>query len=261
MFRRLLPAAVMTAVALSGAMLAAGAAQAATATPCSGVITIDQSGFSPPSVPAGQLSTLTVVAQSCTDQTLQGQVYWFGTYTAPGGGLAQGCPVIDPVAQPYTIAPQASYTLTAQAGDTFPGCQATGLHITIDFTASTVTGLAAQSTADLVIGRQQQQPGVCQVSYTPGDWPGGFTANVTISDTGTAAVNGWTLTFTFPGDQKITNAWNATVTQAGASVSAANMPYNATIQPGGSQTFGFQGTWTASGAPPASFSVNGTACS
>jgi hypothetical protein len=76
----------------------------------------------------------------------------------------------------------------------------------------------------------------------------------------TCRTGGWTLTFTFPGDQKITSAWNAAVTQADRSVTAANLSYNATISPGGSQSFGFQGTWTASDAAPASFSVNGTAC-
>jgi cellulase/cellobiase CelA1 len=100
----------------------------------------------------------------------------------------------------------------------------------------------------------------CHVTYTPGNWPGGFTASVTIANNGSSPVNGWTLAFTFPGDQKITSAWNAAVTQAGTSVTAANLSYNATISPGGSQSFGFQGTWAASDAAPASFSVNGTTC-
>ena len=63
----------------------------------------------------------------------------------------------------------------------------------------------------------------CHDSYTrSSEWPGGFVANITIGNTGTAAINGWKLTFTFPGDQKVTNAWNATVTQSGASVTATN---------------------------------------
>lgn len=39
----------------------------------------------------------------------------------------------------------------------------------------------------------------CQVTYTTtSQWQGGFVANVTIGNTGTAPVNGWQLTFTFP---------------------------------------------------------------
>jgi hypothetical protein len=103
--------------------------------------------------------------------------------------------------------------------------------------------------------------GGCRVSYQPQQWQGGFTANVTIANNGGSAINGWTLTFSFPGDQKVTSAWNATVTQSGSSVTAKNMSYNGTIAPNGNTSFGFQGTWSSSNASPTGFSVNGTACS
>ena len=45
-------------------------------------------------------------------------------------------------------------------------------------------------------------------------WSTGFTANVGVTNRG-AALNGWTLTWAFPGNQQITNAWNSTVTQTG----------------------------------------------
>jgi hypothetical protein len=102
--------------------------------------------------------------------------------------------------------------------------------------------------------------GSCQVTYTASNWPGGFTADLTITDTGSSAINGWTLSFTFPGDQHITNTWNATVAQSGASVTAANLSYDAVIAPGASQSFGVQGTWSGSDTPPASFTVNGASC-
>jgi hypothetical protein len=103
--------------------------------------------------------------------------------------------------------------------------------------------------------------GSCHVSYAATEWPGGFTANITINNLGTSPVNGWTLTFTYPGDQKVSNAWNATVTQSGPAVTATNASYNGTIAPGGNATFGFQGTWTANDSPPTAFRVNGAACS
>jgi hypothetical protein len=102
--------------------------------------------------------------------------------------------------------------------------------------------------------------GSCQVSYTRNEWGGGFTANVTVTNTGTSAINGWTLTWSFPGDQKVTNAWNATVTQSGSSVTATNAGYNATIAPGGNAQFGFQGTWTSNDTSPSSFALNGNQC-
>jgi predicted small secreted protein len=101
----------------------------------------------------------------------------------------------------------------------------------------------------------------CHVTYTPTNWPGDFTANVTIDNRGTTAINGWKLTFTFPGDESISSAWNTTFTQTGARVLATNTNYDVTIPRGASQSLGFLGTWTSNDTAPTSFSVNGTACS
>jgi hypothetical protein len=104
--------------------------------------------------------------------------------------------------------------------------------------------------------------GSCRITYTKqNEWQGGFTANVTVANTGTAAINGWTVRFAFPGDQRITGFWNAAVTTSGASVTATNLSYNATIAPGQNTSFGFQGTWASSNAPPTSFTLNNVACS
>jgi hypothetical protein len=101
----------------------------------------------------------------------------------------------------------------------------------------------------------------CSVSYTTqSQWAGGFVANLVVSDTGSSAINGWTVTFAFPGDQKITNAWNAVVTQSGTNATAVAESYNANIAAGSSANFGFQGTWTSSDATPTSFAVNGVTC-
>jgi hypothetical protein len=80
------------------------------------------------------------------------------------------------------------------------------------------------------------------------------------TDTGSTAISGWALAFTFPGDQHITNAWNGTVTQSGQNVTITNASYNGTIAPGGSTSLGFQGTWTTSDAAPTAFTLNGTTC-
>jgi O-glycosyl hydrolase len=103
--------------------------------------------------------------------------------------------------------------------------------------------------------------GACTVVYTTqSQWAGGFVASVSITNGGTSPISGWKLAFTFPGDQKITTAWNGAATQSGESVSIANESYNATIAAGGSTSLGFQGTWTSSDAIPTSFALNGTTC-
>jgi len=103
--------------------------------------------------------------------------------------------------------------------------------------------------------------GTCHVTYTKNsEWPGGFTAQVVIANTGTTSINGWSLTFTFPGDQKITSNFNGGFSQSGENATLTNASYNGTIAPGASITDGFQGTWTSNDSNPSSFSINGTAC-
>lgn len=99
----------------------------------------------------------------------------------------------------------------------------------------------------------------CAVSYQVNQWSGGFTAQVQITNNG-SAINGWTLTWTFSGNQQISSAWNAQVTQSGAAVTAINEAYNAALPTGGSTQFGFQGTFTGSNTIPTNFSLNGVSC-
>jgi cellulase/cellobiase CelA1 len=103
--------------------------------------------------------------------------------------------------------------------------------------------------------------GKCVATYAVvSSWPGGFQASVTIADNGTSAINGWTIKWTYPGDQKISQMWSASYTQSGGQVSATNLSYDATIAPGSSVNFGFTGTYASSNASPTSFTVNGAGC-
>ena len=130
---------------------------------------------------------------------------------------------------------------------------------TVTVTATDGTGASGSATFTWTVSGGGG--GGCKVAYaTQSQWAGGFVAGVTITNTGSTAINGWTLKFTFPGDQKITNAWNGQVTQTGEAVSITNESYNGTIAPGANTSLGFQGTWTSSDAVPTAFTLNGTAC-
>jgi hypothetical protein len=103
----------------------------------------------------------------------------------------------------------------------------------------------------------------CHVVYQiTNQWPGGFGASIAINNTGSTALNNWTLTWTFANGQTVTQLWNGNTTQSGATVKVTNMSYNGSIPAGGSYTgVGFNGTWNNTiNAIPASFTVNGTAC-
>jgi O-glycosyl hydrolase len=132
---------------------------------------------------------------------------------------------------------------------------------TVTVTATDSTGASGSATFTWTISSSGGSGGACAVSYsTSSQWAGGFVANLTITNTGSTPVNGWTLKFTFPGDQKITSTWNGVATQSGEAVSIVNESYNATIAAGGNTSLGFQGTWTNSDAAPTAFTLNGTPC-
>jgi cellulase/cellobiase CelA1 len=98
------------------------------------------------------------------------------------------------------------------------------------------------------------------VTYTPNSWNSGFTAEVTVANTGSSPVDGWALTFTLPGGQTITSSWNTALTTSGSSVTARNGSWNGALAPGASASFGFQGTYSGSYSSPTAFALNGTSC-
>ncbi|MBV8430458.1 MAG: cellulose binding domain-containing protein [Solirubrobacterales bacterium] len=94
----------------------------------------------------------------------------------------------------------------------------------------------------------------CTATYaTVNSWPGGFQAQVTVT-AGASGLSGWSVGWTFPGDQKITDLWNASYTQSGQNVTTGNLSYNGTLAAGASTTFGFTGSYTSNNAAPASLS-------
>ncbi|KKK04994.1 PHB depolymerase family esterase [Micromonospora sp. HK10] len=102
--------------------------------------------------------------------------------------------------------------------------------------------------------------GACRVAVAVNAWNNGLTENITVTNTGTSTVNGWSLGFTLPGGQTITSGWNATYSPASGQVTARNVAYNPTIPANGSVTIGFQATHTGNPAAPTSFTLNGAPC-
>ncbi|MFE3603386.1 cellulase family glycosylhydrolase [Streptomyces sp. NPDC059142] len=101
----------------------------------------------------------------------------------------------------------------------------------------------------------------CAVGYTvSGQWSGGFQGEIVIRNTGASTVNGWTLGFTFPNGQRITNMWGGTATQNGSAVGVAAASYTAVIAPNATVAVGFTASWTGTNGKPAAFTLNGGSC-
>lgn len=104
-------------------------------------------------------------------------------------------------------------------------------------------------------------PAACTVTYrVDSQWGDGFTASVTLTNTGSAPIDGWTVGWTYAGNQRVTNWWNTVVSQQDAVVTARNVSWNATVAPGGSVGFGFNGSYSGTNPAPTAFTLNGAPC-
>ncbi|WP_345561382.1 glycoside hydrolase family 6 protein [Nonomuraea rosea] len=130
--------------------------------------------------------------------------------------------------------------------------------------------MTAASTAalGLVVGQSTAANAAvaCDVTYTANSWTsspgqGGFTANITLKNTGDPLTS-WSLGFDYPttGQKYTPTGWGANWSQSGARITGTNMPYNGSLATGASVSVGFNGTWTGTNPNPTAFSVNSTAC-
>ena len=108
------------------------------------------------------------------------------------------------------------------------------------------------------------QAASCNITYTWPTWVGGngFGASIDIHNTGAAITNGWTLVFNFPNGQQLQNGWPVSITQSGATVTAAsNADWNKAIPANGTFNVAFNATFSGANNPPGAFTLNGSACS
>ena len=91
----------------------------------------------------------------------------------------------------------------------------------------------------------------CVAAYSvTNQWSTGFTANVTVTNNGPAASTGWKVSWTWGGNQQISNVWNGVLAGSGSSVVVTNAGYNGSIAPSGSTSFGFQAGYSGTNTAP-----------
>ena len=206
-------------------------------------------------------------AADVSDSTAGSQGQWFSsllsyikannlswTYWALNGEDAYG--LLD---NAYGPTPALAAKQAALAAIEFPLPGAGG---TATATAS-ATGSASASASATATGSASSSPtqpsggGSCTATVTSqSSWSGGFVDSVTVT-AGSQGLSSWTVTFTWPGDEKVTSAWGAVETQTGQSVTLTNESYNGTVAAGASlSNVGVQGTYSASDALPGSVSCH-----
>ncbi|GHH43857.1 PQQ-dependent sugar dehydrogenase [Streptomyces candidus] len=105
----------------------------------------------------------------------------------------------------------------------------------------------------------RQEP-TCRVDRTVRTWGTGTTVDLTVTNTGTTPVNGWTLEFPLALGQTVISDWNTDLTQRSNTIEAADASHNATIAPGASVTLGYLADHTGNSSSPSRFMLNGDAC-
>jgi hypothetical protein len=118
-------------------------------------------------------------------------------------------------------------------------------------TSGTTGGSSGGSVSGGSTGGGPGEPvAVCTASHrTVNSWSGGFQGEVTIRNTGTGALSGWTVGMTLAPGQSISSLWNGVHTGTGGSVTVRNTPWNGTVAPNGTVTFGFTVGGSSSAAP------------
>ncbi|GII83127.1 hypothetical protein Ssi03_11170 [Sphaerisporangium siamense] len=121
--------------------------------------------------------------------------------------------------------------------------------------------LAATAAAALAVAAAIAVPGPAYadtaVFARTSSWSGGYNGQFTITNTGPATLNGWTVVFDLPSGTTAGAFWDALMTRDGSRYTFKNREYNGTLAPGASATFG----WVATGAgDPTGCTLNGGAC-
>ncbi|MEV7891455.1 cellulase family glycosylhydrolase [Streptomyces sp. NPDC002817] len=165
----------------------------------------------------------------------------------------------------YDVVRVSGSTETKVAASTTNSVTVSGLTAETAYTfavyARDAAGNRSSRSATVNVTTDDTPAGTCSVGYrVVGEWQGGFQGEITIRNTGTAAVNGWTLGFSFANGQTVSNMWGGTPTQTGAAVSVTPASYTSTIPAAGSVTVGFIGTKGATNTAPTAFTLSGSTC-
>ncbi|RSM91518.1 endoglucanase [Kibdelosporangium aridum] len=122
-------------------------------------------------------------------------------------------------------------------------------------------GLKSALSAAVSVTTKPGSATYCQIAYRANGWSDGLSASITITNTSGTDWPSWTLRFTWPGGQKITQGWSAAWSQTGSAVTATSVPWNSRVPAGGSVQIGFNASSSPPHAEPTDFTVNGQPCS
>ncbi|MFI9814588.1 cellulase family glycosylhydrolase [Saccharothrix variisporea] len=121
------------------------------------------------------------------------------------------------------------------------------------------TGGTTTTTTTTTTSSDTPPPGQCKAAWKQDNaWQGGFQGSLTVTNTGSSAVNPWKVVFTLPSGVTIASGWNGTFSQSGTTVTVTAPTYNPSLPAGGSVALGFTANGPAS--TPSGVTLGGAAC-
>jgi cellulase/cellobiase CelA1 len=80
----------------------------------------------------------------------------------------------------------------------------------------------------------------CSSLYTepPPSWDTGFVGSLTVTSNGTTPITGWTVTYSYTGNETLAGGWSGNWTQSGEDVTVTNASWNGSLAPGASTSLG-----------------------
>ncbi|MCR6690023.1 glycoside hydrolase family 6 protein [Cellulomonas sp.] len=225
------------------------ASSAASATTLPGTTPTDTVAPSVPTGLAAGTTTTTSIALSWNASTDNAGGSGVAGYDVYRGTTLIGSPTTTSFSA-TGLSPDTAYSFTVRAKD-----------VAGNVSASSAAVNARTQTDVIVTPTPTTEPGAsCKVTYQASGWNTGLSANVKVTNTGSSAISGWTLKFTFPSGQQISQGWSATWSQSGSAVTATNAPWNGTLAPGASTDIGFNASHSGTNTAPTSFTLNGASC-
>ncbi len=123
--------------------------------------------------------------------------------------------------------------------ETFYGCS----DVVFDGGNGNVTGLGSSG--------PPPNPVPCNATYAiTSTWPGGFQAQVTVTNPTTSTMYNWTVSWVLADGETINSAWNGNLTTAGSLATMNNANWNNVLAAGASTSFGFTANSTATPSVP-----------
>ncbi|CAM3851304.1 glycoside hydrolase family 18 chitinase [Nocardiopsis rhodophaea] len=114
----------------------------------------------------------------------------------------------------------------------------------------------------LIAAPASAAPSGVTVIYTEGSrWDTGYSAQFTIDNQSSTALDDWTIRFTLPSGASVASLWNATMERSGSDYTLTPPSWGASVPAGGTYQIGFNGSFSGGETEPVSCTLNNAPCS